>query len=366
MDSEATNEIMGAAVTTTAHGTPWASFCLATYRRPERLRQVLSVIASQSFTDFEVIVSDNDPAQSSRETVERFDDARFRYFSNAENVGMVKNFNVALKHARGQYVVMITDDDPPYPMMLSVLHELTLKLPGYGAYYGACEVMMENDAVAETHGTGVGKLTFRSPAPEGTVRTYDPGEFLRAFFRRQIFRYMLWSTGIVARDIAVQIGGMPDYGAAFLTDFAYMGLAGAQRGFVAVNTVLGYQVVHGQNAGFTEPHALRKSLDGCHAYMSERLAGRPDWDALRPLMENFLGVYIVGHIASMRQHLRKAADGKRVQETFDTLATIPYVRKLRVRYIGLSLLYSVPALQWLYKVAKRLQTSALRAWPRAS
>jgi len=344
---------------------PWASFCIATYKRPARLEQVLTVVTSQSFSDFEVVVSDNDPEQSSRATVEKFADPRLRYYSNEQNVGMVKNFNAALSRARGRYVVMITDDDPIYPNMLATLHALTEKFPGFGAYYGACEVLMENADMAETHGASVGKLTFLTPDPEGSVRTYTDGEFLRAFFRRQIFRYMLWSNGIVARDIAIAIGGMPDYGAAFLTDFAYMGLAGARRGFVAVNTVLGYQVVHGQNAGFAAPHALRQSLEGCHDYMSKQLSQRPDWPTLRPLMENFLGTYIVGHIATMQQYVRRS-DSQPVNETFESLASIPYVRKLRTRYIAMSLLYRYPAMQWLYKHAKRAQTSVLKAWQRAS
>jgi glycosyltransferase involved in cell wall biosynthesis len=352
-------------MTANAPAVPWASFCIATYQRPARLAQVLTVIAAQSFTDFEVIVSDNDPAQSSRATVEQFAEPRFRYFSNAQNVGMVKNFNVALSHARGRYVVMITDDDPIYPNMLSVLHGLTEKCPGFGAYYGACEVLMENADMAETHGASVGKVSFLTPAAAGSVRTYDSAEFLRAYFHRQIFRYILWSTGIVARDIAVAIGGMPDYGAAFLTDFAYMGLAGAQRGFVAVNTVLGYQVVHGQNAGFAAPHDLRQSLEGCHDYMSQRLAARPDWPTLRPMMERFLGTYIVGHIATMQQHVRRS-DGKLVNETFESLASIPYVRKLRMRYVAMSLLYRYPLMQSLYKHVKKIQTGILKAWPRAS
>jgi len=80
---------------------PLVSFCLATYKRPERLSSVLASIRAQTIRDYEVIVSDNDPEQSSRVTVESICDARFRYISNSVNVGMVKNFNVALSHARG-------------------------------------------------------------------------------------------------------------------------------------------------------------------------------------------------------------------------------------------------------------------------
>jgi len=71
---------------------------------------------------------------------------------------------------------------------------------------------------------------------------------------------MLWSTGIVEREIALKIGGMPDYGSPFLTDFSYMLLAGAEKGFVAVNTPLGCQVVHGENSGFYHPACFAGSV----------------------------------------------------------------------------------------------------------
>ena len=351
MDQRITIEDAGS-----AQRIPWVSFCMATYRRPERLRDALTAIREQTFSDFEVIVSDNDPTQSSRDVAESFGDARIRYFANAQNVGMVKNFNVALSYARGQFVVMITDDDPPYPCMLEKLHRLVQQYPGYGAYYGACEVLLENVVVAEMLGAKVGKQSFTIDAAPDSVRTYDSTAFLRTFFSRRIFRYMLWSAGVVEREIAVRNGGMPDYGAPFLTDFAYMSLAGAAKGFVALNTALGYQAVHGQNAGFDKPHALREALDGCHDYISQRLAKRSDWPTLRPQMENFLGTYVVGHIAQMAQHGARGDGFPSARERFESLASIPYIGRLRTRYLALRILYSVPAAQWLYGIVKKLQS----------
>jgi glycosyltransferase involved in cell wall biosynthesis len=339
---------------------PWVSFCIATYNRPERLRNVIESISSQAVPQYEVIVSDNDPGQSSRKTVEAFGDSRLRYFSNSVNVGMVRNFNIALGHARGRFVVMITDDDPIYPNMLSTLSALAHDCPGFGAYYGACDVVLETRDAADAYATEVGLKSFLAPVAQGDVRLYPPSEFLVAYFGRKIFPYMLWSTGIVRRDIALGIGGMPDYGSPFLTDFAYMALAGAEAGFATINVSLGYQAVHGQNSGFTHPHSLQIALDGSHGLLAGRFSKRADWIVVRRNMEAYLARYIIGHIVAMRRHFKRQRHTEQFQDYArlrNRLFEIPYVRKLRHRYYMAVILDAFPLLRhirtWLKKLAAR-------------
>src|ERR1043165_2512224 len=111
---------------------PFASFCFSTYKRPAYLKSTLQSILRQSFTDFEVIVSDNDSEQSGKPSVEFFNDSRFFYQANESNLGMKKSFNRSLEKAKGQYIVMIADDDPVYPDMLETLFDLQKEFPGYG------------------------------------------------------------------------------------------------------------------------------------------------------------------------------------------------------------------------------------------
>ena len=68
---------------------PKVSFCFTTFKRYDYLRSTLESVRNQTFSDFEVIVSDNDPEQSGRDIVESFD-SRFKYFPNEENLGMKK------------------------------------------------------------------------------------------------------------------------------------------------------------------------------------------------------------------------------------------------------------------------------------
>ncbi len=110
---------------------------MSTYRRTGFLKTSLALLGAQTFADFEVVISDNDPDCSAEAIVKECNDPRFRYFPNNANLGMVNSFNKSIERARGEFIVMITDDDPAYPEMLETLHDLYLRHPGYGMYIGA-------------------------------------------------------------------------------------------------------------------------------------------------------------------------------------------------------------------------------------
>jgi glycosyltransferase involved in cell wall biosynthesis len=347
---------------------PWVSFCIATFRRPEYLARALQNILGQSFRDFEVIVSDNDPEKSSAPIVDAAGDSRVRYRSNVQNVGMVKNFNAALGAARGKYVVMITDDDPIGPDMLSTLRSLEAAYPGYGAYYGACDVSMDSREMAATYQTVVGKRSCASSQhPIGSVRIFEPRTFVDAFLRREIFPYILWSTGIVRRDIALSIGGMPDYGSAYLTDFTYVLLAGQAQGFVALNRVLGFQSVHGNNSGFTDPHRLVDALNGCKQYLRERLGRVENWKKVEPLVDRFAGVYLLGHCRAMRKYYAEVRKDPvrrtEAQKSLEWVLSLPTMRSLRVRHYALELVDRIPYCRSLVRLIRNVG-AALREWRR--
>jgi len=353
-----TDEGMLEAAASTENARPWVSFCIATYLRQQRLKTTLESIARQSFGDFEVVVCDNDPAGSSRDVVAAMGDARFVYFCNEINVGMIRNFNAALSHARGKYVVLVSDDDPVYPGMLATLKALSEQYPGYGAYYGTCDVDLQTEGSAAIFGVKVGKKSFLSSGPAGSVRVYSKERFPAEFLSRKIFPYTLWSTGIVDRNVVQRMGGVPDYGSPFLADFAYIGLAGSYAGFVAVNTSLGYQAVHAENSGFVEPHDMKQAASGFHDWLSQRLGHRPDWLSLRAVMERFIGTYLIGNLLAMRKFVQtkdpSSATAIALAREKAEILSIPYVHSQRYKYHLLALASSFPRTKRLAGMIKRM------------
>jgi glycosyltransferase involved in cell wall biosynthesis len=92
---------------------PRLSVGLAVYNGERYLAEALDSILSQTFTDFELIISDN----ASNDNTERIcreyaaKDSRIRYYRNAINIGGANNENRTFELARGEYFRWAADDD---------------------------------------------------------------------------------------------------------------------------------------------------------------------------------------------------------------------------------------------------------------
>lgn len=88
------------------------SIGIPTYNRASSyLRYALRSAANQTYTNLEIIVSDNCSSDNTESLVKEFDDPRIRYYRQRENIGPLKNRNFCLAQARGDYFVMLLDDD---------------------------------------------------------------------------------------------------------------------------------------------------------------------------------------------------------------------------------------------------------------
>lgn len=90
---------------------PLVSVIIPTYNRKEYLRVALQSAVNQTYTNIEIIVSDNCSDQNPQSLVESFHDPRIRFYRNSENIGMFLNAMGAFKRARGTYVASLLDDD---------------------------------------------------------------------------------------------------------------------------------------------------------------------------------------------------------------------------------------------------------------
>ena len=316
-------------------GEPWVTFCMTTFKRPEFLRQQLRTILKQTFQSFRIIISDNDSDASAKAIVDEINDPRIAYYTNEANLGMVKSFNRSLQRANTEYVVMITDDDPVYPEMLETLYNLTIQYPGYGMYMGGCDILCQNPVVAKSSRLKVGTNSCLADLPIGTVRTFTGTQFPFAYFKGEIGGHLLWSTGVVKREIALAIDGMPDFGAPYNTDFGYIVLSGAQAGAVLINTSLGCQVVHGTNYGFTESQyeKLYITPDAFFKWVISRLPSRNDYTGLEKYIEIFLARWVVEYAVSIHKFLENSKGSKDEFNRFlEKTFKIPYLKKWKFKY----------------------------------
>ncbi|MDO8659045.1 MAG: glycosyltransferase family 2 protein [Candidatus Parcubacteria bacterium] len=112
---------------------PFFSIVIPTYNRAADLQFALYCIFRQTFSDFEVVISDNCSNDNTKSVVRNIEDKRIRYFRLEKTVGNAVNFNNAIKKARGKYIFIHSDDDFLLNKdSLEVIYEKILKYnPGF-------------------------------------------------------------------------------------------------------------------------------------------------------------------------------------------------------------------------------------------
>lgn len=90
---------------------PFFSVVMPTRNRAKLLPFAIRSALSQTFEDFEIIVSDNFSADETPQVVKNFDDERIKYFRAEKSLSMSESWNFALSHAKGEYISFLCDDD---------------------------------------------------------------------------------------------------------------------------------------------------------------------------------------------------------------------------------------------------------------
>lgn len=96
------------------------------------LREAITSILAQRYKDFELVVVDDCSPDGIRRIVESFHDERLSYHRNEKNIGggnLVAQWNHCLTFARGEYVILATDDDLYEPDFLSSFVPLADRYP---------------------------------------------------------------------------------------------------------------------------------------------------------------------------------------------------------------------------------------------
>lgn len=99
---------------------PKISLGMPIFNAESFLRQRLDSILNQTFTNFELIISDNASTDSTQRICEEYSkkDKRIRYFRQTKNMGVTYNFNFVLEQASYEYFIWVAADDLILPKFL--------------------------------------------------------------------------------------------------------------------------------------------------------------------------------------------------------------------------------------------------------
>jgi len=91
---------------------PLVSICIPAYKNTSFLERLLASLLVQTYTNFEVIISDDSPDDTVKDFINQFKDKlTISYFKNTPSLGTPANWNFAMKQAKGDFIKLIHDDD---------------------------------------------------------------------------------------------------------------------------------------------------------------------------------------------------------------------------------------------------------------
>lgn len=93
--------------------TPLVSIGLPVYNGENYIREAIDAILSQTFTNFELIISDNDSTDNTESICREYAarDSRISYYHQAKNLGAAPNYNFVFHQAKGAYFKWLAHDD---------------------------------------------------------------------------------------------------------------------------------------------------------------------------------------------------------------------------------------------------------------
>ncbi|MEC7462579.1 MAG: glycosyltransferase [Candidatus Thermoplasmatota archaeon] len=92
----------------------FVSVVVITKNRANLLRDCIRSILNQSYTNFELLVIDDGSKDNTSHVVNSFNDGRIRYIKK-DSTGIPKSRNLGVKEAKGEYIVIMDDDDLMLP-----------------------------------------------------------------------------------------------------------------------------------------------------------------------------------------------------------------------------------------------------------
>jgi GT2 family glycosyltransferase len=107
-------------VTVTAQKKPLVSVVIANWNGRSLLPACLDSLGSQTFRDTEIIVVDNGSTDGSQEVI-RSGFPNVHLVALTENLGFAPANNIALRHAKGEYIALLNNDTEADPLWLETL-----------------------------------------------------------------------------------------------------------------------------------------------------------------------------------------------------------------------------------------------------
>ena len=121
---------------------PLVTIAVPTRNRATLLRDCVASALAQTYPDIEVLVSDNASTDATADTLKSINDPRLRVLSNAENIGLIGNWNKCVREAAGEYFIILSDDNLLVPTFVEKCVKLLQAEPGLPIIAGSYDIVI--------------------------------------------------------------------------------------------------------------------------------------------------------------------------------------------------------------------------------
>lgn len=168
---------------------PFISVVIPTYNRAHCLREAIDSVLAQTFTDYEIIVTDDGSTDNTKDLLQAYL-PKIRYIYQ-KNQGVAAARNAAIKDAKGQWIAFLDSDDEWLPSKLELQVKDLQQYPD--AVLSCSNVLFEGPSGAQSIDFFKSCLSF----------DFNCSQFiLEPFFKC----YAFTSTVLAKRDTIVAVG----------------------------------------------------------------------------------------------------------------------------------------------------------------
>ena len=253
---------------------------LPVYNGEKYIAESLDALLGQSYTDFELIISDNASTDGTADICRRYEkqDSRVRYFRQPQNIGLAPNVNFIVGQARGELYKEASHDDLYARDLLESCVEALDEYP---------QVVLAHSWTAKVDGSGKVTEAYEYPLTTATPRAPDR------------FRSMLFGSG-----------GDDDYGVMRMDVRRRTALMGSHHH--SDRTIIAEIVLHGPFYQVPDWLYFRREHSGQngHAPMRRRCVNMDPRraDRLRHPAVRLYGEYVWGYIRAIKRAPLSPAD----------------------------------------------------------
>ena len=300
----------------------WVTFCMSTYKRPELLKNALDIITKQTYKHFEVVISDNDPDCSAQPVVQGLKDNRLKYFSNGENLGMIRSFNKSIERATTDYIVMITDDDPVSESFLEELFEIYKKDPGYSIYCGF----------------------KRKHTNAGDIEIIKRDDFIAEILDTTKTPAILWSSCVMKKQCVVDVGKMPDNGSPHLADHALIAMVGSMHGGVVINKMYSIITLHDNNFSKFNFHYYTLGCKGFYEKMTAFCKNNIYFSKQKEVIIRHVGKWFIVNMFNLKKFYTLKKNDEvlnQIDKCAEEIITMPFMRRFVPRFYAKRAVFNI-------------------------